>query len=292
MPMSYKVLAFLRRSQFRSRTVPPELTPSICVCTAPDVPVVQRSLLPPDIMLGAIAVGGGCSTRVVFSLRLTFSLRLSDVDLVVLSLVEFTVLLLLNVCSPEFMLRLTFSLVLVLTLVLVLVDVFTFSLRLVLLTVEVFTLLLLNVCSPLLMLLLVLTLVLVDVFTLLLLLVLVLVDVFTLLLLLVLVLVDVLMLVLVFVAVLFTVVSLMLLLVFVLVLVDVTVLVLVDVLLVSTLVWESYCAVATVVTNAAVIPAIIFIVDILSAPRLFHSELFTGFVLEQKHQDILLVSVC
>ena len=278
MPMSYKVLAFLRRSQFRSRTVPPELTPSICVCTAPDVPVVQRSLLPPDIMLGAIAVGGGCSTRVVFSLRLTFSLRLSDVDLVVLSLVEFTVLLLLNVCSPEFMLRLTFSLVLVLTLVLVLVDVFTFSLRLVLLTVEVFTLLLLNVCSPLLMLLLVLTLVLVDVFTLLLLLVLVLVDV--------------LMLVLVFVAVLFTVVSLMLLLVFVLVLVDVTVLVLVDVLLVSTLVWESYCAVATVVTNAAVIPAIIFIVDILSAPRLFHSELFTGFVLEQKHQDILLVSVC
>jgi hypothetical protein len=46
----------------------------------------------------------------------------------------------------------------------------------------------------------------------------------------------------------------------VLVLVDVTVLVLVDVLLVSTRVCESYCAAATEVTNAAVIPAIIYFV--------------------------------
>jgi hypothetical protein len=40
------------------------------------------------------------------------------------------------------------------------------------------------------------------------------------------------------------------------------------VLLVSTLVCESYCAAAVMVTNAAVRPAIIFIVDIVSAPRL------------------------
>jgi hypothetical protein len=41
--------------------------------------------------------------------------------------------------------------------------------------------------------------------------------------------------------------------------------------LVSTRVCESYCAAAVVATNAAVIPAIIFIIDILSAPRL-HSR--------------------
>jgi hypothetical protein len=63
------------------------------------------------------------------------------------------------------------------------------------------------------------------------------------------------------------VVVLLLLLVLVLVTADV----LVDVLLVSTRVCESYCAVAVMVTNAAVIPAIIFMVDILSAPRL-HSH--------------------
>jgi hypothetical protein len=48
------------------------------------------------------------------------------------------------------------------------------------------------------------------------------------------------------------------------------------VLLVSTRVWESYCAATTVVTNAAVIPAIIFIIDILSAPRL-HSHIIYGW---------------
>lgn len=59
MPMSYSLLANLSRSQFMSRTVPPELTPKICVCTAPDTPVVHKSLLPPLIIAGAIAVGGG-----------------------------------------------------------------------------------------------------------------------------------------------------------------------------------------------------------------------------------------
>ena len=59
-----------------------------------------------------------------------------------------------------------------------------------------------------------------------------------------------------------------------LVLFDVTVDVLVDVLLVSTLVCESYCAAAVVVTNAAVRPAIIFIVDILSAPRLHSHSIY------------------
>ena len=58
-PMSYNLLANFNLSQFMSRTVPPELTPSTCVCTAPEVPVVQRSLLPPLIIAGAIAVGGG-----------------------------------------------------------------------------------------------------------------------------------------------------------------------------------------------------------------------------------------
>jgi len=60
----------------------------------------------------------------------------------------------------------------------------------------------------------------------------------------------------------------------VLVLVDVTVLVLVDVLLVSTRVCESYCAAAIVATNAAVAPAIIFIINIVSAPRHFHNNVF------------------
>ena len=257
MPMSYRVLAFLRRSQFRSRTVPPELIPMIWVCTAPDTPVVQRSELPPDIMEGATAVGGGdftvCSIRV--SLRLsftlfevwldvfTFSLRLVDVDVLVLMF--------------SLRLSLVMSWVVVFTLVLVefTVDVFTLVL------VDVVTLLLLNVCSPLLIFRLVLS----DVVVLTLLLVLVDVDV------LVLVDVDVLLFVLLLVAVDVTVVSLMLLLVLLLVLVLVTVDVDVELLLVSTKVEESYCAAAVVATNAAVIPAIIFIIDILSAPRL-HSH--------------------
>ena len=46
----------------------------------------------------------------------------------------------------------------------------------------------------------------------------------------------------------------------------------VELLFVSTRVDESYCAVAIVVTNAAVVPAIIFIIDIVSAPR-FHSQI-------------------
>lgn len=59
MPMSNSVLDNFKRSQFISRTVPPELTPNTCVCTDPELPVEQRSALPPLIMAGATAVGGG-----------------------------------------------------------------------------------------------------------------------------------------------------------------------------------------------------------------------------------------
>ena len=57
--MSYSVLDNFKRSQFKSRIVPPVLTPKICVCTLPEVPVEHKSALPPLIIAGAIAVGGG-----------------------------------------------------------------------------------------------------------------------------------------------------------------------------------------------------------------------------------------
>lgn len=56
--MSYSVLDNFKASQFLSRIVLPPEMPSICVWTAPEMPVVQRSWLY-DIMLGAIAEGGG-----------------------------------------------------------------------------------------------------------------------------------------------------------------------------------------------------------------------------------------
>lgn len=154
--MSYNTLAFFNRSQFLSLTVLPELTPKICVCTAPDVPVVHKSLLPPLIMLGATAVGGGviCFTVLSFllmlvtvpefSLRLTLVFVLVDVLTLLLVLLDVELLLLLKVCSP------LFTLLLVLMLVLVDVEVLTLLLLLVLVAVEVLTLLLLKVCSPLL----------------------------------------------------------------------------------------------------------------------------------------------
>ena len=57
-PISYRVLDSFIRSQFWSRTVRPADRPMICVCTAPDCPVVQRSWLY-DIIDGAMALGGG-----------------------------------------------------------------------------------------------------------------------------------------------------------------------------------------------------------------------------------------
>src|SRR6056297_2172372 len=68
MSISYSVLAFLRRSQFMSRTVLPPEIPRICVCTAPDTPTVQRSELL-TLIPGATAVLGGDLTVVSVSPR-------------------------------------------------------------------------------------------------------------------------------------------------------------------------------------------------------------------------------
>src|SRR6056300_1994941 len=99
------------RSQFISLTALPPERPSICVCTAPLTPVVQRSCEYEEPMLGAIALGGG--------------------DLIVVSLLFlFTLLLVLSVFTVE-------SLVLVEVDVLVLVLLFVLVLTLVLLFVLV-----------------------------------------------------------------------------------------------------------------------------------------------------------
>ena len=78
-PMSYNVLASFNLSQLTSLIVDPLLTPKICVCTAPLTPVVHRSALPPLIIVGAMAVGGGCMTRCVISDELILRLVMSPV---------------------------------------------------------------------------------------------------------------------------------------------------------------------------------------------------------------------
>tara|TARA_R110002110_G_scaffold112727_1_gene279994 strand:- start:74 stop:448 length:375 start_codon:yes stop_codon:yes gene_type:complete len=65
--MSYITLAFFSLSQFKSRTVLPAEIPSICVCTAPATLIWQVSELD-ELMLGAIAEGGGALTVVVLSI--------------------------------------------------------------------------------------------------------------------------------------------------------------------------------------------------------------------------------
>lgn len=62
----------------------------ICVCTAPDVPTVQRSLLPPLIIAGATAVGGGeiCFTVVSFLLMLVMVPEFSFLLTLVLLLLD------------------------------------------------------------------------------------------------------------------------------------------------------------------------------------------------------------
>jgi hypothetical protein len=60
-----------------SLVVAPKDIPRICVCTAPEAPTVHKSLLI-DVIVGAIAVGGGDLTVVVVSLRETE--LLFDVD--------------------------------------------------------------------------------------------------------------------------------------------------------------------------------------------------------------------
>jgi len=62
--MSYKVLARFKVTQFSSVIVVPIEIPRICVWTAPATPTVQRSELPPEIICGEIADGGGDSTFV------------------------------------------------------------------------------------------------------------------------------------------------------------------------------------------------------------------------------------
>jgi hypothetical protein len=64
--MSYSVFDSFNLSQLGSRTVSPELIPSICVCTAPATPTVQRSL-PEPVTLGVIALPGGEITLVFVS---------------------------------------------------------------------------------------------------------------------------------------------------------------------------------------------------------------------------------
>lgn len=67
MPISYKVLALFNVRQFDSVIVDPIEMPSICVCTAPATPTVHRSELLLAMICGAMAVGGGDSTRVRMS---------------------------------------------------------------------------------------------------------------------------------------------------------------------------------------------------------------------------------
>src|SRR5210317_140141 len=63
-PISYIVLAFLRRKQFSSVKVVPALIPKICVCTAPATPIVHKSELLFAPNCGEIADAGGDFTVV------------------------------------------------------------------------------------------------------------------------------------------------------------------------------------------------------------------------------------
>lgn len=56
-PISYSVLAFLSFSQFMSLMVDPADMPRICVCTAPEIPIVHKSEFE-EFILGEIAEGG------------------------------------------------------------------------------------------------------------------------------------------------------------------------------------------------------------------------------------------
>lgn len=84
MPMSYKVFAFFKRSQFSSVCVCPVEIPKICVCTAPLIPTVHKSELV-ALMLGEIALGGLLLTVVSLVLDEVTVLLLVDSVLIVLS---------------------------------------------------------------------------------------------------------------------------------------------------------------------------------------------------------------